>query len=900
MAILTVGPLLGSFITEPAAMTICALLLARQFYDLGPSPRLKYATLGLLFVNVSIGGTLTHFAAPPVLMVARLWNWDTPFMLTHFGGRAVTAILVATSVYFLAFRRELLALATTTPAPDIEEPDEDIPAGAPALLPVPGWVTSTHVAFLAWTVVNAHYPALFIGGFLFFLGFVRATAAYQSQVSLRAPLLVGFFLGALVIHGGLQGLVDRADAGEPLQGSAVLRCHAPDGRERQRAHHLPRDARARLHRPTQARRCPGRCHRWGADGDCERAQPGRPGAARTIFWRRHLSDRSSRRGARAHDHRDAGIPVALTAPPVTPSIRPLRYARNGPMKSLGPGGGEVRLPRALLRVTLLIAACASGPSALAQTPGLPAGTTAPAQAAPPAAPAVEVDAPPPVYVDTTPRGALFRFLDEARRNDYTTAATHLDLSAIPGQQRAEQGPRLARQLKVVFDRNRWFDVEKVSDQPAGDRDDGLPANTEKIGTIRSSDGDVDIILRRIREPDGSAVWMFSAALVERIPSLYDEFGYGWLGDRVPESLRRMRAWNLEGWQAIGLLVLTALAWVVSWGGSLVLARFATPLVRHTETEVDDRLLETMRRPIRWIIAVVFFSATIGSLHISAAASVWVNRGLGAFAFVTAIMLVTAILEGFAQAARARMESQGERSGAAIVTFVNRMLKALLASIATIGILQALGFNVTGLLAGLGIGGIAVALAAQKTLDNLFGGLTMMVDKPVKIGEFCRFGTQTGFVEEFGFRSTRVRTLERSVISIPNGVFANIEIENLSERDRMRFLTTLQLRYETTVDQMRAVLDGVRALLVHHPRVAHDAMRVRFTGLGDSALTAEIQCYVLTTDVDEFFAVREELLLRIMEVVSGSGTGFAFPSHTVYVAQDAGVRPLTMRAPASPV
>src|SRR4051794_9797068 len=200
--ILTVGPLFGSLITEPGAMTICALLLGRQFYDLQPSPRLKYATLGLLFVNVSIGGTLTHFAAPPVLMVARLWNWGTGFMLEHFGWRAVLAIVVSTVVYAVVFRSELTALGLRRAVEDVEQPDEDAVAPHAALLPVPPWVTLVHLAFLAWTVVNAHYPALFVGGFLFFLGFVRATAACQSQVSLRAPLLVGFFLGALVIHGG--------------------------------------------------------------------------------------------------------------------------------------------------------------------------------------------------------------------------------------------------------------------------------------------------------------------------------------------------------------------------------------------------------------------------------------------------------------------------------------------------------------------------------------------------------------------------------------------------------------------------------------------------------------------------------------------------------------------------
>lgn len=204
LSILVLGPLLGSFITEPASMTISALLLARQFFDLQPSRALRYATLGLLFVNVSIGGTLTHFAAPPVLMVARPWNWDSSFMIGHFGWRAAVAILISTAVVFAVFHREWRELNRRPPVRDIERPDEDVATPTASLLPVPNWVIAVHLVFVAWTVVNAHHPALFLGGFLFFLGFVRATAAYQSFVALRAPLLVGFFLGGLVIHGGLQ------------------------------------------------------------------------------------------------------------------------------------------------------------------------------------------------------------------------------------------------------------------------------------------------------------------------------------------------------------------------------------------------------------------------------------------------------------------------------------------------------------------------------------------------------------------------------------------------------------------------------------------------------------------------------------------------------------------------
>jgi Na+/H+ antiporter NhaD/arsenite permease-like protein len=192
LSILTVAPLLGSFITEPAAMTIAALLLGRQFYELKPSPKLMYATLGLLFVNISIGGTLTHFAAPPVLMVAAAWGWDMAYMFTHFGWHAVTGIVLSNVIYLVVFRKELLTLQ---PADRSGERAEE---------PVPVWVTGVHLVFLGFTVWAAHHPVLFIGGFLFFLAFAQATAHHQSKLELRSPLLVGFFLAGLVVHGGLQ------------------------------------------------------------------------------------------------------------------------------------------------------------------------------------------------------------------------------------------------------------------------------------------------------------------------------------------------------------------------------------------------------------------------------------------------------------------------------------------------------------------------------------------------------------------------------------------------------------------------------------------------------------------------------------------------------------------------
>lgn len=198
LSILILAPILGSFMTEPAAMTIAALLLARQFYALKPSPRFAYATLGLLFVNISVGGTLTHFAAPPVLMVTGPWEWNFSHMFIHFGWKAVVGIVISTLGYYLVFRKEFTALQAMRGRQEGGAAKND---GRP----VPAWVTGVQLCFMAVVVYFSHYPALFVGGFLFFLAFSQATSHHQSQLDLRPPLLVGFFLAGLVIHGGLQG-----------------------------------------------------------------------------------------------------------------------------------------------------------------------------------------------------------------------------------------------------------------------------------------------------------------------------------------------------------------------------------------------------------------------------------------------------------------------------------------------------------------------------------------------------------------------------------------------------------------------------------------------------------------------------------------------------------------------
>jgi len=192
LSVLTVGPLLGSFVTEPAAMTICALLLAAKFFRLQPPMGLRYATLGLLFVNISVGGTLTHFAAPPVVMVASKWDWSLPFMLGNFGWKAALGIVAANLLGFFVFHRELLSLRDRDADPERPKPG------------VPGWIVATHLLFIAFVVYASHYAAVVVLVFMLFLAFVMATERNQDVINLKSPVLVGFFLAGLVIHGGCQ------------------------------------------------------------------------------------------------------------------------------------------------------------------------------------------------------------------------------------------------------------------------------------------------------------------------------------------------------------------------------------------------------------------------------------------------------------------------------------------------------------------------------------------------------------------------------------------------------------------------------------------------------------------------------------------------------------------------
>jgi MscS family membrane protein len=556
---------------------------------------------------------------------------------------------------------------------------------------------------------------------------------------------------------------------------------------------------------------------------------------------------------------------------------------------------------------LLVALPLTGPAPWAaaqpgsQPEAPPAGEVAPAGGGEAAAPqggepaGAEGADGPHAYLDPlerdTPRGALGGFLRAARAGRWEEAARYLDLSALPEAEREERGPLLARHLKRVIDRSLWIDLEGIADRPEGDLgEEGVGRNRERVGFIPLPGGGRAAVLLERGSEDGERVWRVASATVERVPELYEELGYGVLDEWLPAPFFDWSFAEIQLWQWIGLALLLLVCWALSWLLARLAMKIIQPLARRSVTTIDDQLLENGAAPLRFLIGLGLFTLGVLALRLAVPAERFFVRTVQALVVVAVIYLAFRLVDIFSHWSRDRLMERGQVSAIGMLPLARKTFKVFLMTLGVLAVMQNLGVNVTALITGLGVGGLAIALAAQKSIENLFGGMTLVVDQPVRVGDFCRFGDQVGTVETVGLRSTRIRTLDRTLVTIPNAQFSEMKLETFAARDRIRLILQLGLRYETTPDQMRYVLVELRKVLYAHPRVLEDPARVRFVGFGASSLDLEVFAYADTTDFNEFLAIREDVFLRIMDVIEASGTGFAFPSQTLYMERGAGPDP----------
>ncbi len=356
-----------------------------------------------------------------------------------------------------------------------------------------------------------------------------------------------------------------------------------------------------------------------------------------------------------------------------------------------------------------------------------------------------------------------------------------------------------------------------------------------------------------------------------------------LAELMPEPLLLVGPGGLAAWQWIGLVLVVLLAWMIGRLGAWVFTWAGAKLAGRTTTSLDDELLAKLRSPLRALASVGLIRVGAIPLELHPAAQRVLHEvllALFAFSLVWSALRSIDVMSAHLGRAAWAVERPSTRS---ILLFASRLVKALVIVIAAIGFLSGIGLPVASLLAGLGIGGIALAFGAQKTVENLFGAIAIGADRPFREGDFVKVEDNVmGTVEAVGLRSTRFRTLDRTIVTLPNGRLADMRIETYTLRDRIRLATMLNLVYDTTAAQMKQVLAGLEKVLREHPSIWPDDVSVRFVQLGASSLDIEVMAWFRTTDFGEFKVMREDVLLAFMQVVEEAGTSFAFPTRTVHV------------------
>ena len=509
------------------------------------------------------------------------------------------------------------------------------------------------------------------------------------------------------------------------------------------------------------------------------------------------------------------------------------------------------------------------PAALAaQFPGLPGSGARPAQAE-------------QVVSPLSPRAAVQEFLRLVGAEDWDSAAAYLSLSPTDRPRAA----LLARRLGTVLNQRLALDPRLVSPLVTGDTADGDPAS-ERLGVITGPAGREDPVLL-VRARSGAPAWVFAPSTVSSIDAWFENLGNPWLRDRLSPALMREGPLRVFIWQWIGIAIAIPLLLLLTWLAGKLARSVLARVTRRTSAGWDDLLVERLEGPFRLWAAALIAAPLLTFLDLNARVSAFIMAA-------TRVMVLLALFWAILRAIRLMQERMENVAWAAghtqqartLAPLVGNFLRVTLVIIAVLVALAQFGYPVGTLLAGLGIGGIAVALAAQKTVEHLFGSVSLAADKAFRVGDWVRAGATEGAVERIGLRSTSFRTNDRTVVRVPNGRLADERIETFGERDRILLRTDIDLTYDTSTARLETIRDQVARHLAAHPKIWPDAMRVHVVAFTDSAIRINVMAWFLTADYMEFLEIRHGMLLEFMRIVERNGSSFAFPSRTVYhVSQD---------------
>ena len=442
------------------------------------------------------------------------------------------------------------------------------------------------------------------------------------------------------------------------------------------------------------------------------------------------------------------------------------------------------------------------------------------------------------------------------------------------------------QLGRVLNRAMQLDISSLSRQPSGDVGDGLRTSRERIGVATAGSTSLDIILELIEHRDQPSIWLFSSETLAAIPEFAEQVEGSWQERYLPRVLVEREIFSIELYRWIAAPVAITLLFAVTRLLTWLLSLLINSLIHRFSGQREDRTISISSRGPIWLLIFSIALRIFGKIGTTALSRhLW--ESLSAILIVVAVAwLLIRVTRITTNVAAARMRRLQAPEKIALANLTGRLVQILVGLSALLIVLRIFGVDLTGILAGLGLGGIALAFGAQKTLENFLGGVMIIWDESVRVGDDCRVGGYAGVVEDIGLRSTRVRTVDRSLVYIPNAQLSVMSLENLTERDKILFRHIVGLRHETTSDQLRKVLHRTYQMLLEHPRVEPSSARVRFMGLGESSLNIEMFAHVNETTVPAFLEVQQELLLETMSVVEECGARLSMPSQINYETTEA--------------
>ena len=474
---------------------------------------------------------------------------------------------------------------------------------------------------------------------------------------------------------------------------------------------------------------------------------------------------------------------------------------------------------------------------------------------------------------TTPRSSVTAFLQACSNEDYARAAQYLDLRHFPESVRATDGARLAKELEATLNSDSRFNVLRLSDKPEGNLADDPNPQLEHITTIDRHGRNTAIDLEQLTQA-GSTIWLFSPATVAAIPSLAKTTTPSSLEQRLPTILVANTLLETPLWKWIALLALAILV--------LFLLRLAGQMLVYLVAKSAPRFAASHRW--LWIEAVVgpalVFLSTItfvfGEQFIdpSALSRLYIGRALLLVVVFSFAWCLINLVDLFLTRVDSFLDPRQRIVSHSLIHLGRRTAKFGICAVALIIVLDNWGYNMTTMIAGLGVGGIAVALAAQSTIANVFGGVSVIGDRPVLLGDFGNFGGILGTVEDIGMRSTRVRTLNRTLMSIPNSSFAGMNLENYAARDKILFNPTFQIKRSTPKDKIRHCVTDLEDLLKSNANLEAGPSPIRLTNLTAASFAMEIFAYALTTDINEFYRIEADRFLKIDDALTANGVELA--------------------------